>query len=216
MRFLPVLAVFLAMPSITMANFTPDLMMKYWYVGEAYLNSGEKLKGKIFYEIDKELLLVFNHGQIKTYSPNQVDKFLIIDKEAGIERLFYSIPLSMGGSTRRNYFFEIMFEGNFVFIRKQRARSDGFGSFIFDESRLPIYSGFFDYYFLIDNELVKIKRFKKDAMRLMADHKEKMEVFIQNNGLQLNNVKDQIRALRYYSSLCEEEAVAKDGQYGFP
>jgi hypothetical protein len=213
MRFLPVLILLLALPLSTKANYTPDLMVKYWYVGEAYLQSGEKMRGKIFYEIDKELLLVFNQGQIKTFTPNQIYKFLIIDNEAGTERWFYSLPLTTGNPTRRKYFFEIIHEGHFTFLRKQRSRSDGFGAFVFDESRLAIYSGFFDYYFLIGRDLVKIKKFRRDAMRLMVDHREKMENFIQKNGLQLNNIKDQVRILNYYSILCEEESLARDVNY---
>jgi hypothetical protein len=210
MKLFVVMVALLLMPLAIMSSNTPDLLVKYWHVGEAYLNSGEKVKGKIFYEIDKELLLVFNQGRIKTYSPNQIDKFLIIDIESATERLFYSIPLAIDGATRRNHFFEIMTEGHIVYLRKQRVRSDGFGSFIFDESKLPIYSSFFDYYFLFDENLIKIKKFKRDALSLMSNHSEKMEVFIQKNGLHLNNIRDQIRVLRYYNSLCEEEIIAKE------
>jgi hypothetical protein len=201
------LIAFILLPLVAMAKYSPNLPIKYWQLGEAFLNNGENIQGKIYYEIDKELLLVLSRGQVKTFSPNQIDRFMIFDKESGKERMFYSIPLTIDGTSRRSYFFEIMTEGQIVFLRKQRTRSDGFGLFVFDESQLTNYSGFFDYYFLIDQELIRIKRFRRDALGLMTNQREKIETFIEKNGLQLTKVKDQVMLLKYYNTLQEVESI---------
>ncbi len=209
MKTFVILYALLIMPFAIMANTKTEVPLKYWKAGEAYLKTGEKIKGKIYYEIDKELVLILNKGKIKTYSPNQMEKFSIVDEETGIHRLFYSISISLSGQNKRQYFFEIMMEGHVVLLRKQRTRSDGFGLFLFDESKIPGYGGYFDYYFLYDNQFTKVRRFKRDALAIMHDQKDKVELFIQNNGLQLKKVDDQIRLLKYYNTICEEQTWAK-------
>lgn len=186
------------------AGDNPDFAIKYWQSGEALLNSGEKVKGKIYLEIEKELLLIFNKGKIKTYSSSQVFSFSLLDDNSGSARLFYSIPVSINGAVTRSYFFEIMTEGRLVFLRKQRSRPDGYGNFFFYDNPGTGCSGFYDYYFLEDAELIKVRNFRRDAMERMASHSDQIYIFIEKNGLNLRKLSDQLRILRYYNSLYDD------------
>lgn len=190
------------------ANTNPRVPVKFWDAGEAFLHSGESVKGKIFYEFDKELVLIFNRGRIITYSSNQIVYFRIFDQQANMERLFVSIPLKKEGFSTRHYFFEKVMEGEIALLRKPRSYPDNFGLFMSSSFDPDTGAGAFYYYCFHEGRLSRIRNFKRDVVGIMGRHQDRIDTFIERNGLKLNRIKDQETILKYYNHLCSGQTMA--------
>lgn len=190
-----------------MADSNLRVPVKYWDSGEAELVSGERLTGKIFYEFDKELVLIAGENRIMTFSSRQIRYFLIYDRKAGIERMFFSAPLQKDGPSRRYHFFEKVTEGEIILLRKPRLRQDNFGLFMSSVADPDGDLSNFDYYSLYRGELLRIKKPKRDLVALMIRHRSKMNLFIEKNDLRLNRIRDIEKVLKYYNHLCSLETT---------
>lgn len=192
-----------AAPGFARSNLR--MPVEYWDQGEATLVSGEKVAGKIFYEFDKELVLIAGGDRIMTFTSRQIRYFVIYDRKAGVERVFFSAPLQKDGQSRRYYFFEKLTDGEIALLRKPRLRQDNFGLFMSPAVEPDAGLSAFDYYYFHHGELLRIRKLKKDLVALMNRHHHKVENFIEKNGLRLNRIRDIEKIVKYYNRLCSED-----------
>lgn len=175
---------------------------EYWHDGKAVLESGDTLKGKIKYEIDKDLIQVDVRGSLQSLTSRKVIYYEIFDAVSGRYRQFYSIPFSMMGSYKTPSFFELLSEGKLTLIAKEALenRSYNTGYYAYGSiNRLVLV----DKYFVLD-EKGNVDSFsgkKDDLLKLMENRDDEIKRFIRTSNVNMDRKSDVVRTFAYYNAL---------------
>ena len=106
MRIFPGLIVILF--TLTCVN-GQDLSNTNWYDGSVTMVSGEKLTGKVLYDVKSKTVQVGVEDEIRSLKASKVSTFEFNDKKLNRKRLFISLPLEVPNrSSLRNEFLELI------------------------------------------------------------------------------------------------------------
>lgn len=175
---------------------------EYWHDGKVILESGDTLKGKVKYEIDKDLIQVEVKGVLQSLTSRKVLYYEIFDAVSGRYRQFYSIPFSVTGGYKTPTFFELLSEGKLTLLAKESLENRsyntgyyGFGTI----NRLVLV----DNYFVLD-ERGNVNAFsakKADLLKLMQNREDEVKNFIKTSNINLDRKTDVVRTFAYYNAL---------------
>jgi hypothetical protein len=175
---------------------------EYWHEGKAVLESGDTLKGKIKYEIDKDLIQVDGNGPLQSLTSRKVVYYEIFDAFSGRYRQFYSIPFSLAGSYKTPTFFELLTEGRLTLMSREalESRTYNTGYYAYGTiSRLVL----IDKYFVLDEkgDVNPFSGKKNDMLELMRNKDEEIKRFIRDNNISMDRKADVVRTFVYYNTL---------------
>ncbi len=175
-----------------------------WNQGTLVLNNNEILKGKLFYNIEHDLVQIMINNQIKTFSPYNVQYFQFFDKDRGIKRLYAALKDNTKKGKKRERkgfaFFEVLVGTELVLLRKEEYYFIPEYEILYNAIDL-VPSMASRHYIFINNNLFHFQDFKKDVFPLMADQKTLVKEYIYNNKLNVEDFVDQILIIDFYNSL---------------
>lgn len=206
--FLLLFVLFVSVTGIQAQDFSPD----FWHNGEADLESGLFLKGKMKYSLDGDNLQIVEGKVIKSYSAENVSAFEIMDVVTKRTRYFYSLPYKIERYQKR-HFFELLSEGSHLTLLTREKLVEKieneynpywtapYGTQV--KRRIIIEYDFF----LMDKfgEIKQVNLRKVDtAISMMKDFKKKLIPFIDVNKLDFRDREDYMQIVNYYNRLKKE------------
>jgi hypothetical protein len=176
---------------------------EYWHQGKVVLDAGDTLKGKIKYELDKDLIQLDVNGSLQSLTSRKVVFYEIFDAVTNRYRQFYSVPYSPNGGYKSPTFFELLSEGKLTLLAREALENRsyntgyyGYGSI----SRIVLV----DKYFVLDdkgniNPFSEKKR--NELLELMKLREDEVRKFMRSNNINLEHRPDVVRTFNYYNSL---------------
>jgi hypothetical protein len=182
--------------------FAQQWPFEYWHDGKAVLESGDTLRGKIKYEIDKDLIQVDVNGTLQSLTSRKVIYYEIFEAVTGRYRQFYSIPFSLTGGYKTPTFFELLSEGKLTLIAREALenRSYNAGYYAYGTiNRLVLV----DKYFVLDEkgDVNPFSGKKADLLELMRNREEEIKRFIRTSNVNMDRKSDVVRTFAYYNAL---------------
>ena len=193
--------------TISVVGHAQKYSMDFWHDGEMDVNSGKTLRGKIKYDLEAESIQFMEGNVLRSYSASNVDAFQIVDALDNRVRYFYSLPYTYQNQYQKNHFFELLTEGYFTLLAREklvervRNVNDPFSPVGFNTYRVF----FLEYdFFLVDpsGEIISITSSKpKEVIEILKGKEEKLETYIKQNRLRLEEWEDMTKLVSYYNSL---------------
>lgn len=186
----------------SIAVYAQQWPFEYWHDGKAVLEAGDTLKGKIKYEIDKDLIQVDVRGSLQSLTSRKVIYYEIFDAVSGRYRQFYSIPFSLNGGYKAPTFFELLSEGKLTLLAREALENRSYNSGYYAYgtiNRLVLV----DKYFVLD-EKGNINPFsgkKTDLLELMQYRDEEIKRFMRTSNVNMERKSDVVRTFAYYNAL---------------
>ena len=172
------------------------------------MTSGETIKGKVKYDLNKESLQVIKDHFVRSYGARKVSSFQIIDEIQKITRTFYALPFSDIDGYENIHFFELLTEGKYLslmtreeIVQKYHNQNNFNYTYnsINNQYRLEL---IYHFYFVNSKGQIKQLNKKKDEiLSFMGSKREKIAVFIKTNKLRQEKKSDIIQIVDYYNSL---------------
>lgn len=166
-----------------------------WLKSNLKLANNEYLIDSLKYDIYSENLL-FKYKGIEYYISDKKDLVsFTIDNSKFIQFA------SSNDNTKS--FFEILNDDNkLLLVKKHKCniiegkKSDGILPEVKDKYRLT-----YDYYTILNNTTAQFfKNKKSNLLKLMSDHKDEIEKYINENNLKMKNEEDLIKVFKYYNT----------------
>ncbi|MDQ3534894.1 MAG: hypothetical protein M3421_04630 [Bacteroidota bacterium] len=188
-----------------------------WNNGTLVLKNKETLSGKIYYNVEYDLVQIKLEDQIKTFSPHTVHYFQYFDEAREIKRLYAALEKKPVKHKKSGItFYEVLLGGELVLLRKEEKHFIPEYEILFNTIDL-VPSMASNHYVLVKGNLVSFQNFQKDILPLMADHAEDIESFIKRSNLYIHDFVDQILIIDYYNFLkdpfykrLEDQIVVKE------
>jgi hypothetical protein len=173
---------------------------KGWEMGMVHLNDGRLIRGRLYYNPEKKLVLVENQGKILTYTPESLVRFSVYDNMLLVQRNYISIMPDNASSTQK-YIFEIVVNGKLSLLRHQKTKTHYEGYYDQEIQQFIGYSSDFTYYFLYENNVYSLKNFKKQYVEIVGESITKINIYLKNNKLRFNQVPHQIKLINFFNHL---------------
>jgi hypothetical protein len=173
---------------------------KGWDMGMIYLNDGNYIRGKLYYNPEKKLVLVENQGKILTYTPENLIRFTVYDKMLSAQRNYISI-LPDNALSKQKFIFEIVLDGSLSLLRHQKSKTHYEGYYDQKIQQFVGYSSDFIYYFLYKNKIYQLKNFKKQYIEIVGESIYKINAYIKNNKLKYSSVPHQVKLINFFNTL---------------
>lgn len=174
---------------------------EYWHEGKVVLESGDTLKGKIKYEIDKDLIELDQKGAFQSLTSRKVVFYEILDATSGRYRQFYSVPYSPNGGYKSPSFFELLSEGKLTLLAKEalETRSYSSGYYYGTVSRVVLVNK----YFVLDDKgnINPFSGKKPELLELMKNREDEIRKFMKSASVNLDYKPDMARTFAYYNAL---------------
>jgi hypothetical protein len=175
---------------------------EYWHDGKVVLESGDTLKGKIKYEIDKDLIEVDIKGALQTLTSRKVLFYEIFDVTAGQYRKFYSVPYSPNGGYKSASFFELLSEGKLTLLSKEALENRNYNTGYYSYGTIYRTVLVNKYYVLDDKGNIDPFTGKRnDLLKLMVNREDEIKRFMHASNVNLDRKGDVMRTFDYYNSL---------------
>jgi hypothetical protein len=175
---------------------------EYWHDGKVVLESGDTLKGKIKYEIDKDLIQLDINGALQSFTSRKVVFYEIFDAVTARYRQFYSVPFSLNGGYKSPTFFELLTEGKLTLLAREALENKSYSSGYYGYgsiNRIVLV----DKYFVLDDRgnITPFSEKKNDLLELMRLREDDVRKFMRTNTINLDYKPDVVRTFAYYNSL---------------
>ena len=182
-----------------------------WYEGVIILKNNEVHVGQVAMHQKHDIVNLKQGDRQFSFSAYQVASFCIHDEEFGIVRKFKSFPYEEHEGRYTDMFFEVVINKEVVLLRKQNKYSAR-NYEIMEVGLQTNYSRFvtnYDYFFEYKGIITPSNRFKREFKPILDIMlKEKLDVFIKDNGLNMNRTYDQIIVVRFFNKLVETEGAS--------
>ncbi|MGK7397349.1 MAG: hypothetical protein ACNS62_22420 [Candidatus Cyclobacteriaceae bacterium M3_2C_046] len=177
-----------------------------WFSGKIQLSNQEIISGELSIDYYRNLIMCKNEYKIKTFPAFQVDQFSFFDQKINQVRQFRSVTLS----SYEEVFFEIVLAGEISLLRREKSMNFptmDFYSFFTPTKHEPSrgYKSYFEYFFLVDHKIIKIKNFKRQIDRFTRNRKIEIDQFMNRENMDLKNYHEKIKLIKYYNLLEELE-----------
>ncbi len=95
-----------------------DFLKGKWYEGNVDLVSGQKLSGRVKYDIGNDVVFVSAQGGIRSFTSSNVLKFQFKEPKKENSRTFVSIAIERSNGYKRKHFYELLEEGAVSFLAR--------------------------------------------------------------------------------------------------
>ena len=187
---------------------------KKWHDGEIYLNDNTVIRGKIKYDIPRDIVQVELGDKIKTYSAKLVARFSFIQGNIGVKRNFFTLPYSERfGYKEVPKFFEVITEGKMTLLAREyiavrttgtRGPYDRFSTSRAGGPRTLNYAYIAYNMFLLDHEgnMMPYNGRRKELYRILEEgDSADLKKFAKSNRLKLEKLRDVAKLVAHYNTL---------------
>lgn len=168
-------------------------------------SDGDTLKGKIKYDLTRDIVQVDLNSQIRTYGAKKILYFEIFDVTVDNYRQFYSIPFSITPGYKSEVLFEVLYEGKLTLLTREslgQQTSTTNNSYYWSGGTFSRTVLTYTYYFLTaKGELTEFTQKKKDLLRIMQDRYNDVKKYIKTYNLKMDDKGDLTRITAYYNGL---------------
>jgi hypothetical protein len=189
-----------------------------WYEGIVVLEDREVLTGLVKINEVYDALQLKDDRKITCIPARQIEKLAIHDSELGAVRNFVVIP-SAGKSINIHEFYEIIIKGEVKLLAKEKSYQNiELAGINITESLFPNAVNEFannkDFFFFDGKNLVALENFRNVVLpAFKRQFDSDISDFINTNKINLNYPRDQIRILKYFNKLYEEnKSIGNDNQ----
>ena len=200
--YIPLLLLWM-LPMVASAQYFPS---ELWHDGEVTLLDGEKLRGKVKYNLEADVIQLNVNNTIQTYGARKILFFEIYDLEYSRYRQFYALPYETSGTYKVPRLFEVLHENTMTLLCREEITQENipqygyystYGSRIGTRPRLV-----FNYFFLDQGgEIVRYSQKKDDLYTILSQNKEEVHQYIKKNHLKYDRQGDLVRITAYYNTL---------------
>lgn len=192
-----------------------DFPSEMWHKGQAELMSGEKINGKIKYDLDNNLIQIDIGSAIKTYSSRNILKFDLFDEIVKGKRHFFALPYSIRSDYKVPIIFEVLFEGKLTLLCREEIVQESASNFDPYYSYYNRYDPYnynqrtrqrlaYNYYFVDEKGNIQSYNQKKNSLYAFFKVKQsEMKQYIKKNRLKYDKMSDLVRITAYYNALIE-------------
>ena len=190
-------------PTDVYAQYFPS---EVWHEGELTLLDGEKLRGKIKYNLEADVIQLNPNNTIQTYGARKILFFEIYDQEYGRYRQFYALPYETGGSYKVPRLFEVLHENTLTLLCREEITQENipqYGYYSYYGSRMGTRPRLvYNYFFLNQGgEIVRYSQKKDDLYVILNENQDEIHQYIKKNHLKHDRQGDLVRITAYYNTL---------------
>ncbi len=174
-----------------------------WFIGQINMSSGDSFTGNISYCLDQDLVLINAKEQTLTFSPVNVNNFVIFDKNADGYRVFYSLDLAGRNGYKRRQFFELHFLGNISLFSREYEIIERLPEFETREGEHPYITVKSDKFYIVNHqaEVYHVKGSVKDVVQQFHPRQDAIKNFIRKENIELKSKDGLIALLTYYEQI---------------
>ncbi|WP_141719742.1 hypothetical protein [Roseivirga misakiensis] len=179
-----------------------------WHEGEIFLKDGERITGRIKYDLTADAVHFDLKGATRTFVANQIQQFFFFQEANKTKRYFITLPFAERGNYKRPKLFEIFYSGDVSLLAREEAIFSNWS--IRDPEGVggvrPVRTAGsrtnYDF-FLIDKkgEVQMIGKGVKKVVRSFKGHHKQLRTFIKSNKLDVKNAWGMINLVEYYNTL---------------
>jgi len=212
MKKIYILYIFVLLGSNAMCQDKADELGP-WFYGSIILKNQKIVKGQIYISLEKDVVIVKSAQEtLKAYSAYQIDYFHFYDQNLRLERYYRSFATSLKKCSKNN-FFEVLAVGEMYYLRQEVEMlipSSDYRYFFGNNNETIGYKTCFVYYLYQNDEIIKIKNFKKQFLDIAQDYGIKLSSFALEENINFVSIEDQIKIITYYNYLKDmEQAITK-------
>ncbi|GEM_PF-3057215 len=181
-----------------------------WYEGVAVLKDHSVINGELRLNPALNILQVKSDGKMLALPAFKVDLFYINDTQFNMVRKYLSMPYNFRNDLNADVFFEQVLNGKVKLLRKERSdfsvedltlERDVYtssGILISDSKYQHVMS--FNYFFKIGDRIFTSAHFEKIFLNgLNSEEFKKVDNFIAQNSLNINDLADQMQIIEFYN-----------------
>lgn len=186
------------------AQTTLDL--ENWNPGYIVTKDDDTLYGPVIIKYGTDLVQINEENTVKTFGANQIQRIYVKEKDKDMERYIYSFQFHPYSDFKPYKLFEILFSGKSVCLLSREM--------LITET-VPIYDNFTyrtyyttrtrlssDFFLMFPGEKVKaLSGSKKELFLLLADKKDLIKKYIQDNKLSVSEKEDLSLIIKEYNIL---------------
>lgn len=162
-----------------------------WQQGALVLKSQKTLRGEIAIRYDYEVVLYRVADEVMVYPAHKIQSIYIYDEEAGNNRQFISLELSLGAATFHQ-FYEVVLNGDVSVLRRQRI--------VWYSLHLDTID--YDYYVKSKDEITSLHLFKRKVLPdLLRSSDGTLSSYIRDNRLSKHSLNDMIQIIDHFNQL---------------
>jgi len=196
--------------AITISGYCQSPMVNEWHKGALVLNSHEVVTGKMNYSHTHDAVLLQSEGKVSVFTASQVISFYYIHHDTGEVYKYAALPYfsRKGSAYQRNFFFEVLLQGEVLYLRKpnKNARLIGSEYRTLSLRKIDEESSCYDYYMYYNEEVICINNFVTDALPLLArDSQVNIHEFIRSKRIREYTPHDKLVILHYFNAMHENE-----------
>ncbi len=185
-------------------------MLSEWHKGALVLNTHEVVRGKVNYSHTHDAVLLQSEGKVSVFSASQVISFYYIHHDTGEVYKYAALPYfsRKGSAYHRNFFFEILLQGEVLYLRKPNKNARIIGNKYQTRSltKFNVESSCYDYYMYYNEEVICINNFVTDALPLLArDSQVNIHEFIRSKRIREYTPHDKLVILHYFNAMHERQ-----------
>ncbi len=195
---------FLFIKSQGFSQNTIDL--ENWNPGYIITKEEDTIYGPVIINYGTDLVQINEENTVKTFGANQIQRVYIKEKDRDIERYIYSFQFHPYSDFKPYKLFEILFSGKSVCLLSREM--------LITET-VPIYDNFTyrtyyttrtrlsaDFFLMFPGEKVKaLSGSKKELLLMLADKKDQIKKYIQDNKLSVSEKEDLSLIIKEYNIL---------------
>ncbi len=175
-----------------------------WHNGIVITTDNDTIQGEIQYNFETNTITLSKDENVRAFSSYKVVYFEIFDKILQSYRQFYTIPYKLKTEYETPVIFELLYEGPLSLLARERVVQEtaSFGNYGVQGPRVVQDVVNYQYYFLHKDGSIEIYlETKTDLYRIMSDKKSDIKVYIKENKLKHDMLRDLIRITSFYNSI---------------
>jgi hypothetical protein len=181
-------------------HYDHSMLPLVWDQGVIHLNDGNIIRGKLHYNLEKDLVLLENQGRVMAFTAEKISGFTFYDHLLSAQRYFISVtPENV--STNKKIIFEIVMPGKLTLLRLQKSRSGNDGYYDDEIQQFMGYSSGFTYFFLYKNKVHRLRNFKKQYISIAGESMKEIKEYILHNNLKYTRIPHQVKLINFFNSL---------------
>jgi hypothetical protein len=180
--------------------YDQSMLAVAWDHGVIYLNDGNTIKGKLHYNLEKDLVLLENQGRVMVFTAEKISRFTFYDHLLSAQRNFISVnPENL--SSKKRIIFEIVMPGRLTLLRLQKSGSGNDGYYDDEIQQFMGYSSGFTYFFLYKNKVHRLRNFKKQYISIAGESMNEIKEYILQNKLKYTSIPHQVKLIKFFNNL---------------
>jgi len=175
-----------------------------WHNGIIITTNNDTIQGEIQYNFETNTITLSKDENVRAFSSYKVIYFEIFDKILQSYRQFYTIPYKLKTDYETPVIFELLYEGPLSLLARERVVQEtaSFGNYGVQGPRVVQNVVNYQYFFLHRDGSIEIYlETKTDLYRIMSDKKSDIKVYIKENKLKHDMLRDLIRITSFYNSI---------------